>query len=96
MVITPFIGLDRKNIDDRIQQRFYPFQDQISLRKIRERRPRVLLLNYLNYHFMLDFVPSIIGIGLQNKVVHYFNIRDIVYNLKMLRLFSIVRLVTQI
>ena len=41
-------------------------------------------------------MPSVVGLATLNKVIHYFYIRDIVFNLKLLRLCSIIRLVTQI
>ena len=49
-------------------------------------------MNYLSYHFLIDLLSSIGGVITFEQVFTYFRWRNVLYNLKLLRLFTFWRL----
>ena len=95
VLITPFIGKQRKFIDLTVAKKMY--QKRASMIPgTGEGRVKILFFNYLNYFFMLDFVPSLIGVIIWNRVINYHQLKDIVYSIKAFRLFTLARLYQEI
>ena len=69
--ITPFLAVNRKEIEKKLQKKAYP---KIEMRQVigTETRVRILLLNYLSYYFLIDFLSSITGILTYQKVIQYY------------------------
>ena len=93
--VTPFMAINRKTIDKKLQKKAYP---KIEMRQVKgsETRVRILLLNYLSYHFLIDLLSSITGVITFQKVVRYHNWQDVLYTFKFLRFFSVLRLSEQV
>ena len=95
VVITPFIGKQRKYIDKTVAKKFYSHGASM-IPGTGEGRVKILFFNYLNYFFMLDFLPSLIGVIIWNRVINYHQLKDIVYTIKMFRFFTLARLYDEI
>ena len=69
--ITPFLAINRKDIEKKLQKKAYP---KIEMRQVigTETRVRILLLNYLSYYFLIDFLSSITGILTYQEVIQYY------------------------
>ena len=89
--ITPFLAINIKKMDRKIRKAVYAKGERIKFGGS-ETRVRVLLLNYANYFLMLDLLPSIVGIITGNKAFDYHEIGDVCYAVKLLRFFTLIRL----
>ena len=90
VLITPFIAVHWKKFDQELLKR-----EKIELQgKIRV--VKLLLLNYADFYLLIDLLSSLVGICTFQRTVHYFSEYDVLYVLKIMRLFGLVRLYEQI
>ena len=88
--ITPLIAVHWKKLDAEVLKR-YKVEHLVKIKKI-----SLLLANYADYHLLLDFLSSVVGLLTFQDTINYAMNYDVFYLLKILRLFSLVRLYEQI
>ena len=88
--ITPLIAVHWKKLDPEVLKR-HKAQHLVKIKKV-----NLLLANYADFHLLLDLLSSIVGFFTFQDSINFAINYDVFYLLKILRLFSLVRLYEQI